>query len=55
MANTAVKWSPHAPNLLALGSAQNFSVVGKGLIQIKRIEANSIQTVAHLNEKVIIS
>ena len=37
LANTTVKWSPHAPNLLALGSAENFSVVGKGVIQIKKI------------------
>lgn len=37
LANTTVKWSPHAPNLLALGSAENFSVVGKGLVQVKKV------------------
>lgn len=52
LANTAVKWSPHAPNVIALGSAENFGVVGKGVVQIKRLEGNTIQTVAAVNEKV---
>lgn len=37
LSNTTVKWSPHAPNILALGSAENFAVVGKGIVQIKKI------------------
>ena len=53
-ANTSVKWSPHAPNMLALGSADNFGVVGKGLTQIKSIDGNTIKTVAAMEEKVII-
>lgn len=52
MAKTAVKWSPHGPNMLAVGSAENFGVVGKGMTQIKRIEGSVIQTVASLEEKV---
>ena len=50
--NTAIKWSPHAANILALGSAENFGVVGKGIVQIKKIEGNSLVTVAALEEKV---
>lgn len=52
LANTAIKWSPHEPSLIALGSAENFGVVGKGVVQIKKIEGNSIQTVAAINNKV---
>lgn len=48
LANTTIKWSPHAPNILALGSSENFGVVGKGVVQIKKIEGNSLVTVAAL-------
>ena len=34
---TCVKWSPHHPNLLAVGTAANFGIVGKGGVQIKGI------------------
>lgn len=52
LANTAVKWSPHAPGILALGSAENFGVVGKGIVQVKKVEPNGIQTVAVYSDKV---
>ena len=52
MSNTAIRWSPHEPGILALGSAENFGVVGKGVTQIKKIEGNKLVTVAALEEKV---
>lgn len=53
LANTSAKWSPHVPNMIALGSAENFGVVGKGITQIKKIEGNQLIPVSILEEKVI--
>lgn len=49
---TSVKWSPHAPNLLALGTAANFGIVGKGGVQIKSLEGPILKTVAVAEEVV---
>lgn len=49
---TCVKWSPHTPNLLALGSGANFGVVGKGAVHLKAIEGPSLKTVAVQEEAV---
>lgn len=43
---TSVKWSPHAPGILALGTGANFGVVGKGAVHIKAIEGTSLKTIA---------
>jgi len=43
---TCVKWSSHAPNLLALGTAANFGIVGKGGVQVKSLEGPVLKTVA---------
>lgn len=49
---TCVKWSPHTPNVLALGSGANFGVVGKGSVHLKAIEGPSLKTVAVQEEAV---
>ena len=51
---TCVKWSPHAPGLLAIGTAANFGVVGKGGVQVKAIDGISIKNIA-ASEEVVIS
>ena len=43
---TCVKWSPHSPGLLALGTGANFGVVGKGGVQVKAIDGVNLKTVA---------
>lgn len=43
---TCVKWSPHAPGLLAVGTGTNFGVVGKGGVQVKTIDGVNLKTVA---------
>lgn len=43
---TCVKWSPHAPGLLAVGTGANFGVVGKGGVQVKTIDGVNLKTVA---------
>ena len=52
VAYTNVKWSSHNPNLLALGTAANFGIVGKGGVQIKSVEGPIIKTVAAWEEPV---
>ena len=47
-----MKWSPHAPNVFAVGMADNFGIVGKGITQVKSIDGPLIKTVAVLEEKV---
>jgi hypothetical protein len=49
---TCVKWSSHAPNLLALGTAANFGIVGKGGVQVKSLEGPILKTVAVAEEVV---
>jgi hypothetical protein len=50
---TCVKWSSHAPNLLALGTAANFGIVGKGGVQVKSLDGSKLTTVAVAEEVVI--
>lgn len=50
---TCVKWSSHAPNLLAVGTAANFGIVGKGGVQVKSLEGPILKTVAAAEEVVI--
>jgi len=49
---TSVKWSSHSPGLLALGTAANFGIVGKGGVTIKALEGPMIKTIAVTEEKV---
>lgn len=36
-AHTKAKWSPHAPDVIAVGSAENFGIAGRGMTQVKKI------------------
>ena len=47
---TCVKWSPHTPGLLALGTGANFGVVGKGGVQVKAIDGVALKMVAAMEE-----
>jgi hypothetical protein len=51
---TCVKWCPHVPNLLAVGSGANYGVVGKGAVHLKAIEGPNLKTVAVFEEAVFI-
>jgi hypothetical protein len=44
-----MKWSPHSANLLAIGSAANFGIVGTGAVHVKAIEGSMIKTVAAID------
>ena len=48
-----MKWSPHAPGLLAMGTGANFGVVGKGGVQVKALDGVNLKTVAASEETVI--
>lgn len=37
LAHTSLKFSPHSDKLLAVGSAANFGIVGKGNAQIRAL------------------
>jgi len=53
MAHTSLKFSPINPNLVAVTSAANFGVVGKGIAQVKSMEPNGqLKTVSVIEEKV---
>lgn len=49
---TCVKWSSHAPGLLAVGTAANFGIVGKGGVTVKSLEGPVIKTIAVSEERV---
>jgi hypothetical protein len=44
-----MKWSPHSRDLLAIGSAANFGIVGTGAVHIKALEGGMIKTVAAID------
>lgn len=50
---TKAKWSPHSPDIVAIGLSENFGIVGKGMCQVKKIVSNGIQNVAMIGEQVI--
>lgn len=53
LAHTSLKFSPINPNLVAVSSAANFGVVGKGVAQIKSMEpGGQLKTIATSEEKV---
>ena len=52
LAHTALKFSPHSDKLMAIGSAANFGIVGKGNAQIRALEGKTIKIIATLEEKV---
>ena len=52
---TCLKWSSHAPGVMALGTAANFGIVGKGGVQIKSLEGTAIKTIAAIEEAVDLS
>lgn len=54
LAHTSLKFSPHAENILAIGSAANFGIVGKGNAQIRALDGKTIKVIATLEEKVTI-
>ena len=52
MAHTSLKFSPINPRLVAVTSAANFGVVGKGIAQIKSMEpGGQLKTVSAIEEK----
>jgi hypothetical protein len=48
MAHTSLKFSPINPSLVAVSSAVNFGIVGKGVAQVKKMEGGQLKTVSVL-------